>query len=89
MPVKELTAKFKGHDIRVVNTWFSGAKLYIDSDLQDTSQELFSVSGNRPLLSSSLTVDETRHTVEVFMKAILTTKIKICVDGKMVAGELF
>ena len=89
MPVKELRAKFKGHDIRVVNTWFSGVKLYIDSDLKDTNQELFMLTSKRALLSSSLTVDDTRHTVEVFFKALLTVKIKICIDGEMVAGELF
>lgn len=85
---KEVVARVEGVDIRVVNTWFSGAKLYIDGDCKDTSNSLF-VSSGAPTLAGTFDVNGQKHRVEVYMRAILTVQIKIMVDGVMVAGEMF
>jgi len=82
---KEWLTVYKGHKIRVVNTWFSGAKLYVDDECKDTNQQLFSTDATRPILTAKLG-DES---VEIFMKSILTTKAKICVGGEQVGGDVF
>jgi hypothetical protein len=86
---KEVLADFHGHSIRVVNTWFSGMKLYIDGDVRDEHRGMFSVSGDSPALSASLSHGDEKHRVEVFVKALFTVKIKICVDGRHIGGESF
>jgi len=45
--------KVKNHTIRIVNTWSSGVKLYVDGDLRDTDKSLFA-NGKAALLSASL-----------------------------------
>lgn len=89
MPVKELIVPYKGKKIRVKNTWFSGAKLYIDGDCRDTTQQLFSANGNKPILSTSIEAENEKEIIEVFITAILTVKIKIHVNGEFLAGEHF
>lgn len=88
MPKKEIVANFKDHQIRVVNTWLGGAKLYIDGDCRDTCNDLFAKSGT-PSLSASIEGDGTKHVIEVFIKAIVNVKIKICANGEQIGGESF
>lgn len=91
MPKKEWVAEFKGHQIRVVNTWLTGAKLYIDGECRDSSQgQQITVDKKSPLLSGRLQdSDGGDHRIEIFLIAWLTTKAKICVDGKQIAGDVF
>ena len=87
---KEWLATYENHEIRIVNTWFSGAKLYIDGDCRDTNTEYVTVSGNRPVLSATIhRPDGQQLRVEVYVTALLTTKAKICVNGRQVGGDIF
>lgn len=88
---KEWIAEYNGHRIRVQNTWFSGAKLYIDGECRDTNKQLFLVSGAITRLSARLVVSESQsQVIEVFMKApLFTTKAKICLDGRQIGGDVF
>lgn len=89
LTTKEWTCQHEGHAIRVVNSWFSGAKLYVDGDCRDTNRDLFSVDASRPLLSCSLPGEGgARSVVEVYLVAVLTTRAMICVDGRCIAGDL-
>jgi hypothetical protein len=88
---KEWIAEHSGHRIRVQNTWFSGARLYIDGECRDTNQQFFAVSGAMPRLSARLVDSEGQtHVIEVFIKApLFTVKTKICVDGRQIGGDVF
>ena len=88
---KEWLCKYKDHTIRVVNTWFGGAKLYIGGDCKDICKDFFAVSGKAPLLSGSLpdTGGDKPDIVEVYMVSFLTTRTKICVNGEQVGGDVF
>lgn len=88
MPKKEIVADFKGHQIRVVNTWLGGAKLYIDGDRRDTCND-FIAKSNTPSLSASIEHDGKKELIEVYVKAIVTVKIKICANGQQIGGEAF
>lgn len=86
---KEWVAEFQGHQIRVTNAWVGGAKLYIDGDCRDSNHERI-VRANTPVLSAHIEHGKTDSPlVEVFIKAILTVKAKICVNGKQIAGDVF
>jgi hypothetical protein len=50
---KEWEFKVKDYDIRIVNTWLSGAKLYVDGDLRDSDTSFFA-NGKTILLSTKL-----------------------------------
>jgi hypothetical protein len=88
LTTKEWNVRHAGRDLRVVNTWFSGARLYVDGDLRDTCTELVSVDATRPLLSASLDGPGGRSVVEVFIVSVVTTKAMVCVDGVVVGGDL-
>ncbi|MBL4595505.1 MAG: hypothetical protein JKX99_02890 [Robiginitomaculum sp.] len=89
MPKKILIADYKGHEIRVENTWLFGAKLYIDDECRDTTVEWWALSPKQSLLRAPLGIDGVNHLVEVFFLAIFTVKIKIHVDGVQIAGDVF
>ena len=83
---KEWIAKYDKYTIRVVNTWLSGAKLYINGEIRAVNDNLFEISGSSPSLSAHL---DNGEIVEVFVSAVLTTKAKICVNGEQIGGDVF
>lgn len=50
---KEFEFTVKNHRIKIVNSWFTGAKLYVDGHFCDKDYSLFAF-GNKPLLSANL-----------------------------------
>jgi hypothetical protein len=84
--VKEWLVEFQNHQIRVTNSWFRGAKLYIDGTLRAENRSLIA-NPSRPAFSTPLS-DADSPTVEVFFQAVMTVKAKILIDGKKVAGDL-
>jgi hypothetical protein len=88
MPKKDVLTNYNGHQIRVTNTWLGGAKLYIDGDCRDTSNDLFSL-GQKPVLSSSLEANGTKEIIEVYVRAVTGVLIKICANGAHIAGDTF
>ncbi len=89
MPIKELIAEYKGHTIRVRNTWLSGATLLIDDGVVDKNSSIFALDSGVPFLSSRLEINNSIALVEVYFYAMFTVKMKICVDKKQIAGEVF
>lgn len=90
MPIgeKEWIAVHDGHEIRVVNTWFQGARLYVDGQLCSENTDLFSISNRTPILATTISTCEGRSArLEVFIVAILTTKARICVNGRQIGGN--
>lgn len=43
----------KSHRVKITNSWFSGAKLYIDGELRDSDTTFFAF-GKKTLLSAAL-----------------------------------
>jgi hypothetical protein len=90
MMSKQWITEYEGHRIRVVNSWFSGIKLYVDGDLRDTNTQLVSLDSSQPLLSARVPLrGGEASVVEVFVKALVTTKAKICADGRQIGGDSF
>ena len=89
MPVKTFTAQFEGHEILVVNTWFNGIALYIDGEEKDKNDGMISVKGTEPLLKASMEVNGKEKLIEVYVRAILFVRVKICADGEFIGGNNF
>ncbi len=89
MAKKEWVATHAGSHIRVTNTWMGGTKLYIDGDCRDTNKDIFT-SSKSPTLSARVSIANSEpFLVEVYMKAVITVKAKICVNGKQIGGDVF
>ncbi|WP_286235675.1 hypothetical protein [Thalassotalea sediminis] len=50
---KEFEFTVKAHNVKIINSWFRGAKLYIDGECRDQDYT-FLASGKRALLSANL-----------------------------------
>lgn len=50
---KEFEFTVKGHKIKIVNSWFGGAILYVDGDFRD-QDSTFIANGKTALLSAKL-----------------------------------
>ncbi|WP_133406904.1 hypothetical protein [Parashewanella tropica] len=50
---KKFAFNIKGHNVTITNSWFSGAKLYVDGKLRDTDKTMVA-KGNKSLLSANL-----------------------------------
>jgi hypothetical protein len=86
---KEWVAEFQGHQIRVTNSWFGGAKLYINGECRATNKNLIA-DPSAPSLNARVKNDDTQSPlVEVFFEAIRTVKAKIFINGTLVAGDEF
>lgn len=89
MAKKEWIANYNGCQIRVTNSWFGAAKLYTDGDCRDTNSDMF-VPSHSPALRARVTpANGQPFMVEVYVKAVVTVKARICVDGKQIGGDVF
>lgn len=87
MPKKEWVAHHDGQEIRVVNTWTGGTRLYINGECRDRNDGWFAL-GWTPWLSARLSqADPGSALVEVFVAALLRVKAEIRVDGQYLAGD--
>ncbi len=89
MPLKRVTAQIGSTEIKFENTWFHGAKLFVNGQEVATNNKYFALSKSHPVISVRTLIDGTEKLIEVFAFAIFTVKLKICLDGKQIAGDQF
>jgi hypothetical protein len=89
MAKKEWIALHNGCQIRVTNTWLGSAKLYIDGDCRDTNSDMFVSPRSAALSARVAPANGEPFLVEVYVKALVTVRAKICVDGKQIGGDAF
>ncbi len=87
MPQKQWTTRVAGHEIRVVNTWTGGTRLYIDGDCRDRNNGLFAPGWTRWLSARLVEGDADSDLVEVDIVARVRVKARILVNGRIVAGD--
>jgi hypothetical protein len=93
MFTKEVKTEFHGHQIVVRTSWGSAgfateAKLYIDGNVVDRNSESVVLSKRNPVLRGSLKLKGKVHVIEVYDQFIFRLRMKICIDGDKVAGDL-
>jgi len=86
---KIIVTVYQGVEIAVENTWFDGMRLYINQQLVCETRKLFSISDKEPVLIFEKEFDNEKKTIEIYCKAVFTTKIKICIDKIIIGGEKF
>ena len=89
---QEWTAEYEGREIRVTNeTYGKGvARLYIDGELKDETDEGASKSVPRGEIWLSTELDDTGDTVDIRFRAnMFSVKTKILVNKKQIGGDIF
>ncbi|QYJ76127.1 hypothetical protein [Shewanella sp. FJAT-52076] len=89
MPRKVVETSIGNTSIKFENTWFSGAKLFVDDELVVKDNSLFSLDKKTPFVSKKIVVDGAVHLIEVFVYALWDVKIKLNLNGKYAAGDKF
>lgn len=87
MPLKQWTMQHGGHEIRVVNTWTGGTRLYIDGELRDRNSGLYAPEWTWWLSARLRRDDPTSDLVEVYVVAVLKVKAQIRVNGQYAGGD--
>jgi hypothetical protein len=87
MPQKEWIAHHNGHEIRVVNTWTGGTRLYVDGECRDHNGGWYAPDWTWWLSTRLVRDDPKSDLVEVFVRALLHVKAEIRLNGKHLAGE--
>lgn len=85
MPTHEWNVVHGNHQIRVVKTPSGGARLFVDDELIDTTNDLYASEGEATLVGILGKNDEFR--VEAFVRPSEATEAEIRVNGKWIAGD--
>jgi hypothetical protein len=96
MPEKELSAKFGVHDIVVRNAWTitsdgedkTRITLSIDGRVVDSTRRATMLGTRVPILRGTIHGNGKTYVVEVFARAILRVRVRLCVDGRKIAGDI-
>lgn len=89
MPLKSVVAQFGNTEIKVENTWFGGARLLVDQKEVAVNKDYFALRKSKPLMTARVPIEGVERLIEIFVSALFTVKIKICVDGAQVGGDRF
>lgn len=89
MPLKRVVAQIGDTEIKVENTWLSGARLFVNGSAVARTDDYFALNKSKPMMTAKVVIDGAEKLVEVFCFALFTVKIKICVDGIQLAGDRF
>ena len=80
---EEWNTRFQGHEIRVVNTWFNGAKLYVDGECVDRTYRLIALGG----IILSTKIQPNNLVIDVAMEVISEAKVKIYANNELIGGD--
>lgn len=87
---KEWTTSHDGHEIRVRNSWNRGIELFVDGVSRASSNDFFALNKSKPILSAEIKPETgASFVIDVFAYALLMVKVKLCVNGKKIAGDTF
>lgn len=87
MPQKQWITDHDGHEIRVVNSWTGGTRLYIDGVCRDRNYGLFAPAWTWWLSARLRPDDPASPLVEVDVVALWSVKARIRIDGHAVVAE--
>ena len=85
MPATEWNVCYTNHQIRVVKTQSDGARLYVDSELLDTTNDLYASDGEPTLVG--VFGENDMFQVEAFVRPSEHSEAEIRVNGQWIAGE--
>ena len=77
---KTFEVMYNDHHIQVVNSWFTGEKLYVDGQLQDENLGL----GLRSILSGELKSSEDRKSIKVALGGFFKINCRVFVENNLI-----
>jgi hypothetical protein len=82
------TIKRSGSEIRLLNSWLGGSKLYIDGDLKDFNQSKLASSRHVFMSGSFINASGEREVIEVFAKSkLISVGFLITANGEEIFRE--
>ena len=73
---------------RILNEWRCGATLFVHDTILAHSNKLFEVAGRKAVLSATATDSQgTARKIDVFVRAIVSVKIRVEVNGSPILKE--
>jgi hypothetical protein len=85
MPANVWTVVYAKHQIRVVKTSTNGARLYVDGELLDTTNDLYASEGEATLVG--VFGEDDKFRVEAFVRPSEHAEAEIRVNGEWIAGD--
>jgi hypothetical protein len=85
MTAKEWNVVYANHKIRVIKTSSDGARLYVDGDFLDTTNDLYASEGEPTLVGVFGENDEFQ--VEAFVRPSDDMETEVRVNGMWIAGS--
>jgi hypothetical protein len=87
---RTICADHLGHEIKVTNHWFKGAKLFIDGNCCAHTRNPFALNKRKPVLNAVFEDRGQQQNIEVFAWApMLKVHLKICVNNEKMGGDDF
>jgi hypothetical protein len=84
MPSSALNLSYGNHRICVVKTQWGTARLYVDDELLDTTNDLYASDAEARLVGVFGEKDEC---IEVFIQPLKTGEVAIRVNGEWISGD--
>jgi hypothetical protein len=79
----EWIVKYENTEIKVVNTWFNGEKLYVNNELQDEQYGIFGSHLTGHLINSS----GERKNIKAHLHSIFAVNCIVFIDDRKMAIE--
>ena len=67
----------------------SGLSLFVNNMQIKKADGFVDLNKKQPWIAEPVTLDGSDRLIEVFVNAVFSVKIKICVDGKRIGGDDF
>lgn len=84
MPASELNITYGKHQICVVRTRWETARLYVDDELLDTTNDLYASEDEATLAG---VFGEKNAYIEVFIKPLKTADVAVRVNGEWISDN--
>ena len=88
MPEETIITHFASHEIKVVYSIYQGGHLYIDGKLTDQCSDCVPAPHSASL-KTEIEFKGDKRRIEVFIDVALSIDIRICLDGRTIAGNQY
>jgi hypothetical protein len=77
----EWIAKYENHDIKIVNNWFTGEKLFVNNELQDEQLNFITPS---KMTGNLLNIKGEKLNIKANISGFFTVSCRLFIDNKKI-----
>ena len=89
MATKTIIARYKDHEIKVIASKSNGCPLHLDGTIRAKYTDKVPSGITNSIMKTTLQLGKKEEIIEVHTKAGLMFKVKICIEGRYIAGDDF